>query len=118
MQINTGYITNSAIILDRIRVKDRYTHYYFYFDLLVIIILAISVIIRVELFNYAKLIIFYKFVRMLEFNQIYLRRLATNVVARTVFQISKQFVTIFILSHIIGLIFYVIDFALTNDPIC
>lgn len=47
IQLNTGYITNSAIILDRLRVKDRYTHYYFYFDILLIAVLAISVIIRV-----------------------------------------------------------------------
>lgn len=118
VQFNTGYITNSAIILDRARVTYRYTHYYFYFDVLVVVIFTISVIIRVLNFNYAKLIIFYKFMRLFEFNVIYLRKLATNVVARTAFEISKQFVTIFVLSHIIGLIFYVIDFTLTNYPIC
>ena len=68
--------------------------------------------------NIAKLIIIAKFMRMFQIDELYMRRLATAVNTKILYVVSKQLVTLFILAHTIGLFFYGIDLALTNDPIC
>ncbi len=68
IQLNTGYITHSAVILDRKRVRVRYTHYYIYFDLLQVVIFFIAIVARNHGIMYAKLTIVFKFMRMLEFD--------------------------------------------------
>ena len=47
-----------------------------------------------------------------------MRKLSTAVNTKILYVVSKQLVTLFILAHTIGLFFYGIDLALTNDPIC
>jgi len=54
---------------------------------------------------------------MLEFDDFYMRKLSVSVSGKVLYVIGKQFVTIFILSHTIGVIFYMIDLALVNDNI-
>ena len=54
---------------------------------------------------------------MLEFNDLYTRKLIVSKVRTALYVIGKQFITVFILSHTIGVIFYLIDFALVNDDI-
>ena len=44
--------------------------------------------------------------------------MSTHLAVRTIYVVGKQFLTIFILSHTIGVIFYIIDFTLVNEPIC
>ena len=50
-------------------------------------------------------------------DDLYMRRLSVNINGKTLYVIGKQFITVFILSHTIGVIFYLIDFALVNDNI-
>ncbi len=44
--------------------------------------------------------------------------MAASQIKKVAYVIFKQFVTMFLLAHTIGIIFYAVDFALTNDPIC
>jgi hypothetical protein len=44
--------------------------------------------------------------------------MSSLVAARTIYIVAKQFLTIFILSHTVGVIFYIIDLTLINQPIC
>jgi len=44
--------------------------------------------------------------------------MSSDVAVRTIYIVGKQFLTIFILSHTIGVIFYIIDLTLVNQPIC
>jgi hypothetical protein len=53
--------------------------------------------------------------RIFEFDQFYLRRLAVNRVLKMVYVIWQQNVIIFVLSHIIGVVYYWIDFALISS---
>ena len=50
-------------------------------------------------------------------DDLYMRRLSVSINGKTLYVIGKQFITVFILSHTIGVIFYLIDFALVNDNI-
>lgn len=118
VQLNSGYITKGAIILDRYRVVNRYLHYTLYFDLVLIAVLFSAIVSQVYALNYAKLFVVLKFLRMFEFDELILRKLSTDVAIHTTYVISKQLVTIYLLSHTIGIIFYLIDFALLSNPIC
>jgi hypothetical protein len=68
--------------------------------------------------NYVKLVVVFKFIRMLELNELYMRRLAVNRTVKVLYVIGKQIITLFILSHTIGLFFYLIDIELINSPMC
>lgn len=112
VQLNTGYITNSAVILDRRRVRQRYTHYYIYMDILQIVIFFCAIVSRNYNLMYAKLVIVLKFLRMFEMDGIIERKFTTDITLKTVYVISKQIVTIFILAHTIGILFYLYDYNL------
>ena len=118
VQLNAGYITRGAIIINRQRVVNRYLHYYIYFDGAVIALVFGALVSQNYYVNYAKLIIFFKFMRMFQMNDIIERKLSTHVMARTVYVIGKQIISIFVLSHLLGLGFWVIDNVMVNEPIC
>ena len=54
---------------------------------------------------------------MLEFDGLYTRKLIVSKIRTTFYVFLKQFITIFILANTIGVIYYLIDFALVNDNI-
>ena len=118
VQFNAGYITNSAIILNHKRVKYRYTHYYFYLDLILILAIVVTLSVQTYYLNYAKIIIVYKFLRMFEIDAIIIRKVSTWLQVRLVYEISKNFVTLYVLAHLWGIGFYIIDNYLLNQPIC
>lgn len=118
VQFNTGYLFRGVIITDKSRVVSNYLRSVFIPDLLLIIILIITILSSDIYINIVRVIVVTKFIRMLDIDELYLRRISTNRMLKVYYVISKQFITIFILSHTIGLFFYVIDYALTNDPVC
>jgi hypothetical protein len=65
-----------------------------------------------------KIIVVIKLFRMFDMDGFYMRKLGTKPNWKVMYVIAKQMITIFVLSHTVGLIFYVIDYALVNDPIC
>ena len=85
VQFNAGYITNSAIILKKKRVKYRYTHYYFYLDLILIITIVVVLSVQTYYLNYAKLLIMYKFIRMFEIDAIMNRKVSTWIQVRLLY---------------------------------
>lgn len=118
VQFNTGCILRGVIITDKRRVVGQYLRTYFIPDVLLIIILIASMISpSIELDGF-KIIVVIKLGRMLEFDDFYLRKFARKKNLKVTYVIGKQFITIFLLSHTIGLFFYVIDYALVNDPAC
>lgn len=118
IQLKTGYIYRGVIILDRRRVVNRYVRSYLLIDVLLIVIIIAAMVSEERMINIAKLIIIAKFIRMFQIDELYMRKLSTAVNTKILYVISKQLVTLFILAHTIGLFFYGIDLALTNDPIC
>jgi hypothetical protein len=120
LQFNVGYISRGAVIVDRMRVVERYLHYYFYVDIVIVTILFVTLVSQNYYLNYVKLIVIFKFLRMLEMDELVMRKLSmsTRLAARTIYIVGKQFLTIFVLSHTIGVIFYIIDFTLVNEPMC
>jgi hypothetical protein len=114
VQLVVGYVTNSAIILNRRRVVTRYTHYYIYFDLLLILILTGTLATMNYNANWGKILIMYKFLRMFELDQLILRRLSIHKRARLFYEISKQFVTLFVLAQLWGIFFFLIDNYMLN----
>ena len=98
IQFTCGYITNSAIILNRRRVVHRYTHYYFYFDLILVLLIILSLTVQVYGINWGKILIMFKFLRMFEMDSIMSRKVSTKVKARLLYEISKQFITVYVLS--------------------
>lgn len=118
IQLKTGYIYRGIIILDRRRVVNRYVRSYLLVDVILIVIIIAAMVSEDRVINIAKLIIIAKFIRMFQIDELYMRRLSTAVNTKILYVVSKQLVTLFILAHTIGLFFYGIDLALTNDPIC
>lgn len=120
LQFNAGYISRGAVIVDRIRVVDRYLHYFFYFDVVIVVILFVALVSQNYYLNFVKLILIFKFLRMLQMDELVMRKLSmsTRLAARTIYIVGKQILTIFVLSHTIGVIFYIIDFTLVNESIC
>jgi hypothetical protein len=120
LQFNVGYISRGAVIVDRMRVVERYLHYYFYVDIVIVTILFVTLVSQNYYLNYVKLIVIFKFLRMLEMDELVMRKLSmsTRLAARTIYIVGKQFLTIFVLSHTVGVIFYIIDFTLVNEPMC
>ena len=118
VQFNTGYLFRGVIITDKSRVVSNYLRSLFISDLLLIIILFITILSSDIYINIVKILVVTKFIRMLDFDELYVRKISANKMLKVYYVISKQFITIFILSHTIGLFFYVIDYALTKDPVC
>lgn len=118
VQLRTGFLYRGVIVTDRARVVNRYLHYYIVLDVVLVVILVATLISESYAMNYVKLVVVFKFIRMFELNELYMRRLAVSRKGKVLFVIGKQIITIFILAHIIGLIFYIIDFGLVNSPVC
>lgn len=65
--------------------------------------------------NYLKIVVILKFIRVKEFDEFYLRRFAVNRALKMVYVLLQQFVIIFVLSHIIGVMYYWIDYAMLSS---
>lgn len=118
VQFRVGYLFRGVVVLERARVVSRYLHSFFLVDCLIVSLLLVNYITKAYWLNYPKLVMLIKFARIFQIDQFYLRRLGVQQTARILYVIGKQILTIYILSHSIGLIFYLIDFALLQDPIC
>ena len=120
VQLNAGYISRGAVILERRKVVSRYLHYYFYADIAIIVIELAALVSQNYYVNFAKLVVVWKFARLFEMDELVMRKLSlsTRLGALTSYVVLKQFLTIFMLSHTIGVGFYLVDLALVNSPVC
>jgi len=115
IKFKSGFIFRGMIVTQRARVYSTYLRSMFFFDV-VLIILVIALCASQNYYISYPIFLFSvtKFVRMFEMDEFFLRRLSVNRAAKTLYVIGKQFITIFVLSHIISIPFYLMDYAFLN----
>lgn len=118
VQLNTGFLFRGMIILEKERAVSRYLRSFFITDVLLVVILITSVTSREYYTNIPKLLIILKFMRMFEIDELYLRKLSTSLKGKAIYVIGKQLITIFVIAHTLGTIFYAIDYSLTQGAAC
>ena len=118
VQFRAGYLNRGMIILERERVIARYLRVRFFLDLLMVLLITLGIALDTFVMNYLKIVIILSFRRILEIDQFYLRSLSLHRKSKTAYVIFKQIVIIFVLSHIEGVIFYWIDFAMLKSSMC
>lgn len=118
VQLNCGFLNRGMMVMDKERAVGRYLRYFLLIDTLLILVLLLSMATGKYWLNYGKLLILLKLIRMFEIDALYLRRLGVHRLRKTLYVIGKQVITIFNLSHACGLVFYLIDYALVNQPMC
>jgi hypothetical protein len=106
------------IVVDRQRAVRRYLRSFLVVDGLLVVILTLALASGEYYTNIPKMLIVLKFARVFEIDGLFMRRLSTSPNARAGYVISKQLVTIFVIAHTLGILFYAIDFALTQDAVC
>ena len=86
----------------------------------VILIVCMSVTMFGDFLTYKILkgVVIVKFMRMFEIDVLYLRKISTKWTLKIFYVIFKQVVTIFIIAHTIGIIFYAMDYSLTQSAMC
>ena len=115
VQFQSGFIFRGMVVLTRSRVQDRYLRSFFFFDGCLIILLVAGLISREYNLNYPILVLsIVRFARMFEMDEFYMRSLSTHRLAKTLYVIGKQFITIYVLSHSIAIPFYLVDEAQLN----
>ena len=98
------------IIFDRKRIVARYLKRSFIVDFLSFLIVLISPLSEALWTNWLKLFLALKLIRISEIDDFYMRRFNIHRKSKAVYVIFKQVILIFILSHIVGLIFYAMDY--------
>ena len=94
---------------DRPRIFSNYVRSFFLIDFLTVIILFLCPITKYFYLNYAKLILLSKVIRLFQIDDFYLRRLNLHRKSKALYVIFKLMIIIFLLSHLVGLIFYAMD---------
>lgn len=107
--LNCGYLYRGMIVMDYKRIRSHYMRNHIIVDTISIIIVIICPISRYYYLNYAKLWLILKVVRLFEIDDYYLRRLNIHRKSKAIYVIFKLMVIIYLLSHVVGLIFYAID---------
>jgi hypothetical protein len=78
-------------------------------DIISLLIIIICPVSRSFSLNFAKLWLILKVGRLFQIDDFYLRKLNIHRKSKAVYVIFKLMVIIFLLSHLVGLIFYAID---------
>ena len=110
MSLNCGYLFRGMIVRERKRIVARYLRKSFIIDIVWIIIIMICPLSEVIWLNWFKLWIVFKLMRLWEIDAYYMRKLNIYRVAKAFYVIFKMIILIFILSHIVGLWFYAMDY--------
>jgi hypothetical protein len=118
VQFAAGYVCNGVLVVERERVVARYLRYGLAGDLVVAVVESVAVGSDGYAINYFKVVVVFKFFRMFQMDEYYLRAFDLNRGVKTVYVIGKQAITIFVLAHTIGIIFYWIDYTLVMGSFC
>lgn len=113
--LNSGYLYRGMIVMDRKRVTSRYITTYLFIDIVSVLVVFICPITKSFYLNYSKLWLILKIGRLFQIDDFYLRKLNIYRRSKAVYVVFKLMVIIFILSHVVGLIFYAIDFQLCSS---
>lgn len=106
---NCGYLYRGMVIMDRKRITSHYTRTYLIFDIVSVLVVFACPISSYYSLNYSKFWLLLKIGRLFQIDDFYLRKLNIHRRSKAAYVIFKLMVIIFLLSHLIGLIFYVID---------
>lgn len=117
-KFNIGFINNGVIVTNKQRVISRYKRILVFTDSTLVIILILSLVNKSYYWNYFKIIVIFKFVRILEIDTIMMRILAVHSFLKVLFVMFKQIITILIYAHIIGVFYFMIDNYLLTTSVC
>lgn len=106
---NCGYLYRGMVIMDRKRITSHYTRTYLIFDIVAVLVVFACPISSYYSLNYSKFWLLLKIGRLFQIDDFYLRKLNIHRRSKAAYVIFKLMVIIFLLSHLIGLVFYVID---------
>lgn len=95
--------------MDYKRITSRYMRTFAVIDLVSLVIVIACPVTRSYYLNFAKLWLVLKVTRLFQIDDFYLRRLNIHRRSKAVYVIFKLMVIIFLLSHLVGLIFYAMD---------
>lgn len=109
VSMNCGYLYRGMIVMDSARIKSHYIRVFSIIDIVSLIILIICPFSRTYTTNFAKLWLVLKVGRLFQIDDFYLRKLNIHRKSKAVYVIFKLMVIIFLLSHLVGLIFYAMD---------
>lgn len=109
VQLNTGFLKRGMIITDRKRVVRHYLRNYFVWDMIFNMILILCLLTGSKYLNYGKYLWVFKLIRMSEMDDYFLRSFNIHRGFKTIYVILKLIIIILILSHMVGIIFYIMD---------
>lgn len=110
--LQCGYLYRGMVVMDPKRITNRYYRTYLSTDVAAAVIVILCPATRIFVLNYAKLWLILKLGRLSEMDDYYLRRFNIHRKTKAIYVIFKLMIIIFLLSHVVGLIFYVIDYQL------
>ena len=107
--LNCGYLYRGMVIMDYKRITSRYMRTFSIIDILSLLIVIACPLSRSYYLNFAKLWLVLKVTRLFQIDDFYLRKLNIHRKSKAVYVIFKLMIIIFLLSHLVGLIFYAMD---------
>lgn len=118
VQLTTGFIFRGMVILNKERVIRRYIYRYLVVDIILIVCMSVTMFGDFLMYKILKSMVVFKFLRMFEIDVLYLRKISTKFTLKIFYVIFKQVVTIFVIAHTMGIIFYAMDYSLTQSAMC
>jgi hypothetical protein len=118
VQLVTGFIFRGMVILNKERVIRRYIYRYLVIDIILIVCMSVTMFGDFLTYKILKSVVVFKFLRMFEIDVLYLRKISTKFSIKILYVVFKQVVTIFVIAHTMGIIFYAIDYSLTKTSMC
>lgn len=118
VQLVAGFIHRGMVILNKERVIRRYIHRYLVVDVILIVSMSVTLFGNFLMYKILKSVVIIKFLRMFEIDVLYLRKISTKFNLKILYVVFKQVVTIFVIAHTMGIMFYAMDYALTQTSMC
>ena len=115
VMLNCGYLYRGMIIMDSRRISSHYMRYFAIIDFVSLIVVILCPATKYYYLNFAKLWLILKVSRLFQIDDFYLRKLNIHRKSKAIYVIFKLMVIIFLLSHMVGLIFYAMDAYLCNS---
>lgn len=118
---NTGYYNNGILIMDKSRIARKYVRLGLWVDIFTILVTILSLTNISYNVNYLKLAYLWKIMKIQNADNLISKRLQLFRITRCLYIITKVVWVLVLLSHVLGIIFYLIDLNLLNkdyDPSC
>lgn len=117
LMLNKGYFTEGILIMDRKRILTNFLKRHFIIDIPSIFIVFLCIVTQNYWINYAKIYLVLKLYTLNQIDKIYQRKLQTKRLRKTIYVIARLLLIVLLLSHVMGLIFYAIDYYILTNGI-